>query len=110
MRIVIVFFCIIFVSLGLTLEAQTQRIDTVYFGGKKMLRVITEKGDTAFLDQLNEVSVSSKQQFSSKGGWSAFYYNTTVRFYGYHLRDGYVRGKDEILDMVLDDYRLSVKK
>lgn len=37
MRIVIVFFCIIFMSLGLTLEAQTQRIDTVYFGGKKCL-------------------------------------------------------------------------
>ena len=198
MRIVIVFFCIIFMSLGLTLEAQTQRIDTVYFGGKKMLRIITEKGDTAYLDQLNEVSISSKQQFSSKeeydkymryrryaaivypyaleamriyheskestrgmtnrerkkfekemvdqfeeplkkltrtqgmiltkmiekeldepfydvikeikGGWSAFYYNTTGRFYGYHLRDGYIRGEDVILDMVLDDYRLSVKK
>ena len=202
MRIVIVFFCIIFMSLGLTLEAQTQRIDTVIFGGKKILRVITEKGDTAYLDQLNEVSVSSKQQFASKeeydkymryrryaaivypyaleamriyheskestrgmtnrerkkfmktlekemedqfeeplkkltrtqgmiltkmiekeldepfydvikeikGGWSAFYYNTTGRFYGYHLRDGYVRGEDVILDMVLDDYRLSVKK
>ena len=202
MRIVIVFFCIIFMSLGLTLEAQTQRIDTVYFGGKKMLRIITEKGDTAYLDQLNEVSISSKQQFSSKeeydkymryrryaaivypyaleamriyheskeatrsmtrreqkkymktlereleeqfeeplkkltrtqgliltkmiekelnepfydvikeikGTWSAFYYNTSGRFYGYHLRDGYKRGEDYILDMVLDDYRLNIKR
>lgn len=202
MRIVVGLLCILFIATGITLNGQNQRIDTVYFGGKKMIRIITEKGDTAYLDQLSEVSVSSKQQFDSKeeydlymryrryaaivypyaleamriydeskestrgmtsrerkkfmkelekqledqfeeplkkltrtqgmiltkmiekeldtpfydvikeikGGWSAFYYNTTGRFYGYHLKEGYVRGENKILDMVLDDYRLRVKK
>jgi len=201
MKHFILFLCLLAFSID-KVEGQTQRVDTVLFGGKKMLRVITERGDTAYVDQLNEVSISSKQQFSSKeeydkymryrryaaivypyaleamriyheskettrgmtsrerkkymkvlekemedqfeeplkkltrtqgliltkmiekeldepfydvikeikGGWSAFYYNTTGRFYGYHLREGYVRGEDVILDMVLDDYRLSVKK
>ncbi|MCO6461747.1 MAG: DUF4294 domain-containing protein [Saprospiraceae bacterium] len=194
-------FFLIWVSSS-ALYAQHQQVDTVIFGGKKMIRIITEKGDTAYLDQLREVSVSSKQQFGSKdeydrymryrryaaivypyaleamriyhesneatrsmtrrerkkymktlekeledqfeeplkkltrtqgliltkmiekelnepfydvikgikGTWTAFYYNTTGRFYGYHLKDGYVRGEDYIMDMVLDDYRLSVKK
>lgn len=202
MRIVVGLLFILFIGTGITLQAQNQRIDTVYFGGKKMIRIITERGDTAYVDQLSEVTVSSKQQFASKeeydlymryrryaaivypyaleamriydeskestrgmtnrerkkfmkelekqledqfeeplkkltrtqgmiltkmiekeldtpfydvikeikGGWSAFYYNTTGRFYGYHLKEGYVRGDNKILDMVLDDYRLRVKK
>lgn len=201
MRNITFLLCMIVLAVSAA-PAQNRQVDTVYFGGKKMLRVITEKGDTAYLDQLDEVSISSKQQFSSKeeydrymryrryaaivypyaleamriyheskettrgmtnrerkkymktlekeledqfeeplkkltrtqgliltkmiekelnepfydvikeikGSWSAFYYNTTGRFYGYHLRHGYVRGEDYILDMVLDDYRLSVKK
>lgn len=52
-------------------DAQTQRVDTVFFGGKKMLRVITEKGDTAYLDQLSEVSISSKQQFPARKNTTA---------------------------------------
>ncbi len=202
MRIVFVLLCILIFGISGTLIAQNQRVDTVYFGGKKMIRIITARGDTAYVDQLNEVTISSKQQFASreeydlymryrryaalvypyaleamriydeakestrgmtnrerkkfmkelekeledqfeeplkkltrtqgmiltkmiekeldtpfydvikeiKGGWSAFYYNTTGRFYGYHLKEGYVRGKNKILDMVLDDYRLRVKK
>ncbi|HMT77669.1 MAG: DUF4294 domain-containing protein [Saprospiraceae bacterium] len=196
------FLVFLFFSILYSVNAQHQQVDTVIFAGKKMLRVITEKGDTAYLDQLDEVSVSSKKQFGSKdeydrymryrryaaivypyaleamriyheskeatrsmtrreqkkymktlereleeqfeeplkkltrtqgliltkmiekelnepfydvikeikGTWSAFYYNTSGRFYGYHLRDGYKRGEDYILDMVLDDYRLNIKR
>ncbi|HMG15416.1 MAG TPA: DUF4294 domain-containing protein [Saprospiraceae bacterium] len=39
-----------------------------------------------------------------KGSWSAFYWNTSGYFYGYHLKDGYNRGVDPILDLVLDDF------
>ena len=66
MRIVVGLLCILFIGTGITLNAQNQRIDTVYFGGKKMIRIITERGDTAYVDQLSEVTVSSKQQFASK--------------------------------------------
>jgi len=169
------FLVFLFFSILYSVNAQHQQVDTVIFAGKKMLRVITERGDTAYLDQLDEVSVSSKKQFGSKdeydrymryrryaaivypyaleareleeqfeeplkkltrtqgliltkmiekelnepfydvikeikGTWSAFYYNTSGRFYGYHLRDGYKRGEDYILDMVLDDYRLNIKR
>lgn len=185
-----------------SLYGQQERKDTVIFGGKKMLRIITAKGDTLYLDQLDEVTISSRKQFNSKdeydlymryrryaaivypyameamriyrdskeetkgmsrrerrrymkqlenelenqfeeplkkltrtqgmiltkmiekemnmpfydvikeikGGWTAFYYNTTGLFYGYHLRDGYHVGENRILDMVLDDYNLSPKR
>lgn len=182
--------------------SQSEQRDTVYFGGKRVLRIITAKGDTVYLDQLEQVSVSSRKEFKSKdeydlymryrryaaivypyaleamriyhdsqettrgmsrrekkqymnqlqkelesqfeeplkkltrtqgkilvkmiekemkmpfydvikeikGGWSAFYYNTTGRFYGYRLKDGYSIGEDRILDMVLEDYNLSPRK
>lgn len=186
------------------MDAQTQKdqVDTVNFGGKKMIRIITQRGDTVFLDQLDELNVSSRVQFASKeeydlyqrykryaaivypyaleamriyydakettrpmtnrerkrymkvlekelesqfeeplkkltrtqgkiltkmiekeldrpfydvikeikGGFSAFYYNTSGKFYGYNLKEGYIPGQDKLMDMVLDDYRLSVRK
>ena len=39
-----------------------------------------------------------------KGSWSAFYWNTSGYFWGYHLKDGYIIGADPILDMVLTDF------
>jgi hypothetical protein len=197
---------ILFIILGLfvahSLQAQQEKKDTVIFGGKKMLRIITAKGDTLYLDQLDEVTISSRKQFNSKdeydlymryrryaaivypyameamriyhdsqemtkgmsrrerkrymrqlenelenqfeeplkkltrtqgmilvkmiekemdmpfydvireikGGWTAFYYNTTGLFYGYRLREGYHVGDNRILDMVLEDYNLSPKR
>jgi hypothetical protein len=38
-----------------------------------------------------------------RGGWNASYWNTMSSFYGYKIREGYIRGKDPILDVVLDD-------
>ncbi len=42
-----------------------------------------------------------------KGGFTATYWSTLGRFYGYHLRDGYKVGEDPIMDMVLDDFDVS---
>ena len=42
-----------------------------------------------------------------RGGVTARYWNTAAGLYGYHLRKGYIRGEDEIMDMVLDDFDIS---
>ena len=42
-----------------------------------------------------------------RGNFTAFYWNTLSGFYGHKLKDGYKRGKDSILDMVLDDVNLT---
>lgn len=44
---------------------------------------------------------------SLKGSMSAAYWGTLGRTFGYHLKEGYKRGKDLLLDMVLDDMNLS---
>ena len=43
-----------------------------------------------------------------KGGFTAFYWNEFGKIYDYHLKEGYERGKDNILDAVLDQYDLSI--
>lgn len=42
-----------------------------------------------------------------KGSISASYWGTLGRSFGYHLKEGYTRGKDPMLDIVLDDMNLS---
>ncbi len=42
-----------------------------------------------------------------KGSFSAFYWNEFSKMYGYQLKSGYERGKDPILDSVLDQNDLS---
>lgn len=42
-----------------------------------------------------------------RGGFTATYWGTLSRFYGYRLKDGYTEGEDYILDMVLDDFDIS---
>ncbi|MBX2815873.1 MAG: DUF4294 domain-containing protein [Saprospiraceae bacterium] len=44
---------------------------------------------------------------SLRGGLSARYWDTSGRLFGYHLRRGYIRGEDPIMDMVLDDFNIS---
>ena len=43
-----------------------------------------------------------------KGGFTAFYWNEFGKIYDYHLKDGYQRGKDVIMDSVLDQYDLGI--
>ena len=42
----------------------------------------------------------------TRGGWHAFTYNIAGNVNGYSLKDGYTRGEDRILDIVLDDFML----
>ena len=42
-----------------------------------------------------------------RGTFNATYWNTMGSFYGYKIKEGYVRGQDPILDIVLDDINLS---
>lgn len=42
-----------------------------------------------------------------RNGLTAFYWNTIGSLWGHHLKDGYVRGVDPILDMILDDINLT---
>lgn len=42
-----------------------------------------------------------------RGGLTASYWNTFSKFYGYDLKEGYIEGKDPILDAVLQDFNIS---
>ncbi len=42
-----------------------------------------------------------------KGSFSAFYWNEFGKVYSYQLKDGYVRGRDPIVDAILDQHDLS---
>ena len=42
-----------------------------------------------------------------RGGFNATYWSTMSSFYGYKIKEGYIRGKDPILDVVLDDVNLT---
>ena len=42
-----------------------------------------------------------------RGGFTASYWNTMSKFWGYDLKHGYMEGDDPILDAVLEDFILS---
>lgn len=65
--------------------------------GMVLFKMIEKELDTSMFDLLKDL----------KGGLSASYWGTLGRLYGHHLKDGYVRGEDEILDLVLDDMDVS---
>ncbi|HKK76360.1 MAG TPA: DUF4294 domain-containing protein [Saprospiraceae bacterium] len=65
--------------------------------GMILFKMIEKELDTSMFDLLKDL----------KGGLSASYWGTLGRLYGHHLKDGYVRGEDEILDLVLDDLDVS---
>ena len=44
-----------------------------------------------------------------RGNWAAGYWGTVGKMFGHNLKEGYVPGKDRILDMVLDDFNVSHK-
>lgn len=44
-----------------------------------------------------------------RGSWSASYWGTMGKMFGHNLKEGYIPGKDRILDMVLDDFNVSYK-
>ena len=62
--------------------------------GKILVKMIEKELDTPMYSLIKNL----------KGGFTAFYWNMSGYMYGYHLRDGYVRGEDTLLDLVLDDF------
>ncbi len=42
-----------------------------------------------------------------KGGFSAFYWNEFGKFYGYHLKEGYIIGQDPVLDAILQQFNVA---
>ncbi len=42
-----------------------------------------------------------------RNGWTARYWHTFGSFWGYDLKKGYIRGEDQILDIILDDLNAS---
>jgi hypothetical protein len=44
-----------------------------------------------------------------RGSWTAGYWGTMGRIFGHDIKEGYIPGKDPILDMVLDDFDVTYK-
>lgn len=65
--------------------------------GFLLIEMVEKELHTPFYDLVKDV----------KGTFSAFYWNEFGKMYGYQLKDGYQRGKDPILDSVLDQHDLS---
>jgi hypothetical protein len=65
--------------------------------GFLMIEMVERELHMSFFDLVKDV----------KGGFTAFYWNEFGKLYDYHLKDAYMRGKDPILDSVLDQYDLT---
>ncbi|MEO1257276.1 MAG: DUF4294 domain-containing protein [Bacteroidota bacterium] len=44
-----------------------------------------------------------------RGTMTASYWNTLAKFWDYNLKEGYIEGKDPLLDAVLQDFNISYK-
>ena len=67
--------------------------------GKVMIKMIERELDVSFFDLIREV----------RGGFTATYWDTFSRLYGYHLRDKYEKGEEPILDAVLQNFNITGK-
>ena len=67
--------------------------------GKILIKMIEKELDTPFYYLLKDL----------RGGFTASYYNEFAKLYGYRLKEGYIPGKDPILDAVLQDFNISYK-
>lgn len=62
-----------------------------------LVKMIEKELDTPMYDLVKNL----------RGASTAAYWNFFSRFFGHHLKEGYVRGQDPILDAVLDDLDIS---
>lgn len=67
--------------------------------GKILIEMIEKELDTSFYDLMK----------SLRGGFTASYWSTLSRVYGYRLKEKYEPGEDKILDAVLFDLDISHK-
>lgn len=68
--------------------------------GKILVKMIEKELDTPLYFLIKDL----------RNGFTAFKWNIVGGLNGYSLKDGYVRGEDYILDMVLDDLDLSAEE
>ncbi len=67
--------------------------------GKILVKMIEKEIDTPMYDLIKNM----------RNGFTAFKWNLVGGLNGYSLKDGYIRGEDHILDMVLDDFDISAE-
>ena len=65
--------------------------------GKILIKMIERELDTPFYDLLKDL----------RGGFTASYWNQLGKLNGYRLKEGYIPGKEPILDAVLQDFDIS---
>ncbi len=61
--------------------------------GMILVEMIERELDTPLYDLIRDL----------RGGFNAYYWSAMGSLYGYKIKEGYIRGKDPILDLVLDD-------
>ncbi len=65
--------------------------------GKILVKMIEKELDMVFYDMLRDL----------RGGFTATYWHQLGKLNGYDLKEGYIVGDDEILDLVLQDFDIS---
>jgi hypothetical protein len=67
--------------------------------GKILVKMIERHLDKPTYDILKDV----------RGGFNAMKWQTVGKLYGYDLKEGYIPGQDRILDMILNDFEITVE-
>lgn len=67
--------------------------------GKVLIKMIERHLNTSTYDVLKDV----------RGGFTATKWQTIGRFYGYDLKEGYIPGEDRIMDMILNDFEITIE-
>jgi hypothetical protein len=67
--------------------------------GKILVKMIERHLNTPMYDVLRDV----------RGSWTATKWQTIGRMYGYDLKEGYHAGQDKIMDMILQDFEITVQ-
>jgi len=65
--------------------------------GYILIKMIEKELDTPFYDLVKNL----------RGGFVAGYWNQLGRLNGYRIKNGYIEGEDNILDVILQDYDVS---
>ena len=67
--------------------------------GKVLIKMIERHLNTPTYTVLKDV----------RGGFTAMKWQTVGRFYGYDLKEGYTPGEDRIMDMILNDFEITLE-
>jgi hypothetical protein len=82
-------------ELGQEFETPLKRLSKTQ--GKILVKMIERELDTPMFHLIA----------GTKGKFKAFYWNQSSKLYGYRLKEGYQKGQNPILDVVLQDFDIS---